>query len=136
MKGESRPRGPAPETPTTTPVSTIASVGQDLRRRRAAADRMERLDDGRRDPLDGVRYRRRRRRPDLAILIVTEWTAEVRGHEVWRVIDKLGCKRQFGYQPISGFEPCWMVPANTVPDMCAMAERLGGRATVEEAVLF
>jgi hypothetical protein len=54
---------------------------------------------------------------------------------VYRVLDKLGCPKQFTYRPISGRAPrAWQIPIQVVADVCAMAEHLGGRAVVDRQV--
>lgn len=70
-------------------------------------------------------------KPDLLITVPTGYTAEVRGLETYRVLDRLQCPRQFQYSPPSGGHPCWTVPAKLVADVVAMAEHLGGVATVD-----
>jgi hypothetical protein len=51
------PARPNAEIPDKESTNGVLSIGQQLRRRREAADRLPPMSDGRRDPLDPPRYR-------------------------------------------------------------------------------
>jgi hypothetical protein len=69
-----------------------------------------------------------RRRVDITYELVSEWTAEVRGHRVKAAIEKAGVPSQFAYAPISGGTPCWTIPAHAVHQLHLAAVRMRGKA--------
>lgn len=69
--------------------------------------------------------------PMVTVAVVTEYTAEVRGDGVFRVLERLQCPKQFVYRPPSGGSACWAIPVRHVSDVEAMAEHLGGGAVVD-----
>lgn len=74
--------------------------------------------------------------PSVAVHVVTDYTAEVRGHRVRFVLDRLQIPKLYQHRPPSGGSPCWTVQAHNAADVEAMAEHLGGSCVVEhQAVL-